>query len=71
MGVPKFEVKSEPPEVTFGVDSEETPAPADLGDDFDHEQMEVTREEQERIDVDDEPEGASQGTDEQIPGGVG
>ena len=55
----------------FGVDSEETPAPADLGDDFDHEQMEVTREEQERIDVDDEPEGASQGTDEQIPGGVG
>ena len=64
-------MKSESPEATFGVDSEEIPAPADPEDDLDHEQMEVTREEQERIDVDDPPEGASPGTSEQIPSGVG
>ena len=61
--IPSPKVKSEPVEAAPGADLEEPPAPAEPENTLDHEQMEVMRENQERMEVDAELECASQDGD--------
>ncbi|KAF9649388.1 hypothetical protein BDM02DRAFT_3186288 [Thelephora ganbajun] len=58
----KSEVKSEPLEDALVIDSEGTPAPAQWEDALDNEQMYLTREEQEHMEVDDGPGDVPQDT---------
>ena len=62
-------MKREPIEAAPGADLEELPALAEPENPLDHEQMEVTHENQEQT-VDTEPEGTSQDADEQLPSAV-